>query len=79
MIIIFIPPAEDTLVSAGETGGGFHAAVRLNAIEGVFVAASSSSQHWLKQENNSVSALGADVVLGLSKALEQLLSVEREI
>lgn len=45
MIIIFIPPAEDTLVSAGETGGGFHAAVRLNAIEGVFVAASSSSQH----------------------------------
>lgn len=40
-----LPPAEDTLVGTGQAGGGLHAAVALNAIEGVLVAAPAAPQH----------------------------------
>lgn len=40
-----LPPAEHTLVGAGQAGRGLHTAVRLDPIESVFIAASSSSQH----------------------------------
>lgn len=43
----YVPPAEDTLVGTGEARGGLHAAVGLNAIEGVLVAAASPPQHGL--------------------------------
>lgn len=43
-----LPPAEDTLVGTGQAGGGLHAAVALNAIEGVLVAAPTAPQHRLR-------------------------------
>jgi hypothetical protein len=39
-----MPPAEDALVGAGQAGRRFHAAVRLDAVETVLVAASAASQ-----------------------------------
>lgn len=42
-----LPPAEDTLVRTGEAGGRLHASVGLDAIESVFVTATSPSQHRL--------------------------------
>ena len=42
------PPTEDTLVGAGQTGCSLHAAVALDAIEGVFVTSTSTSQHGLQ-------------------------------
>lgn len=42
-----VAPAEDAFVCAGQRGGGFHAAVALNAIEGVLVAAAPPTQHAL--------------------------------
>lgn len=42
------PPAEHTLVSTGQTGSCLHTAMALNAVESVFIAAASSSQHWLQ-------------------------------
>lgn len=71
-ILGYIPPAEDTLVSAGEAGGGFHAAVGLNSVESVLVAAASPSQHRLtkKQENNTFNVIH---VFSLSKKSNALL------
>lgn len=48
----YLPPAEDTLVCTGEAGGRLHTPVGLNAIERVFVTASSPSQHRLKKIKN---------------------------
>lgn len=45
-----LPPAEDTLVSTGETGGRLHAPVGLDTVESVLVTASSSSQHRLNNK-----------------------------
>lgn len=47
LVLSSIPPAEHTFIGAGEAGRGFHAAVRLDAVEGVFVASSPSSHHRL--------------------------------
>lgn len=54
MVLVDLPPAEDTLVGAGEAGGGFHASVGLDAVERVLVAAASASQHRLVNGNNNV-------------------------
>ena len=51
----YIPPAEDALVSTGEAGGGLHAAVGLDPVESVFVAASPPSQHGLTHRRDTVS------------------------
>lgn len=48
-----LPPAEDTLVGTGQAGGGLHAAVALNAIEGVLVAAPAAPQHRLRVGKHS--------------------------
>lgn len=42
-----VTPAEDTLIGTSQGGGSFHAAVRLNAIEAVLIAASPAPQHSL--------------------------------
>lgn len=42
-----VAPAEDTLVGTGKGGSGLHAAVRLNAVEAVLVAAAPPPQHGL--------------------------------
>ena len=42
-----VPPAEHTLVGARQAGSGLHAAVALNPVEGVLVAASPAPQHGL--------------------------------
>ena len=42
-----VPPAEDTLVGAGQGWGCFHAPVRFDAIEAMLVAAAAASQHGL--------------------------------
>lgn len=59
LLFRYIPPAEDTLVSAGEAGGGLHAPVGLNTIESVLVTASSPSQHRLTNRNNSFNVIHA--------------------
>lgn len=43
-----VAPAEDTLVGAGQRGRCLHAAVALDAIEGVLVAAAAPAQHALR-------------------------------
>lgn len=45
--LCFIPPAEDALVGTCQAGGGLHAAVALDAIKSVLVAAASSPKHCL--------------------------------
>ena len=46
--ICVMAPAEDALVGACKRGRGLHASVRLNAIEGMLVAAATSTQHALR-------------------------------
>ena len=54
-----VAPAEDTLVGAGKRGRGLHAAVALNAIEGVLVAAAPPAQHALRPTAQLHSAVGS--------------------
>lgn len=55
----YLPPAEDTLVSTGQTGGSFHASVGLNTIESVFVTATAPSQHRLANRENALNVIHA--------------------
>ncbi len=43
-----VAPAEDAFVGAGQRRRGLHAAVALNAVEGVLVAAAAPAQHALR-------------------------------
>ena len=40
-----VSPTEHTLVGAGKARSGLHAAVALDPVEGVFVAAATPTQH----------------------------------
>lgn len=54
-----IPPAEDTLVCAGQAGGGLHAPVGLDTIESVFVTTSSAPQHGLDKTSRTSNGINA--------------------
>ena len=43
----YLPPAEDTFIRARQARGSFHATMALNAIERMFIATSSPSEHGL--------------------------------
>ena len=53
------PPAEHTLVGTGQAGSALHAAVALDAVEGVFVAAASSAEHGLGPATHLHTRVGA--------------------
>lgn len=40
--VLFLPPAEHTLVRTGQAGRGLHTAVRLDPVKRVFITASSA-------------------------------------
>ena len=54
-----VAPAEDALVGAGERGRGLHAAVALDAVEGVLVAAAPPAQHALRPAAQLHAAVGS--------------------
>lgn len=45
-----LPPAEDAFVRTSKAGGRLHTPVGLDAIESMFVTATSPSQHRLRKE-----------------------------
>jgi len=45
-----LPPAENTFVGTGQARRGLHTSMWFNPVEGVFIAASSPSQHWLTKK-----------------------------
>ena len=40
---LYLPPAEDTFIGAGQTGCGFHTAVAFNPIKRMFITATTTS------------------------------------